>query len=131
MKWIDLLLDRITMYRIVLYETIFLLVSAGVLGSFKLLPIEPLYLAESVFFILAVSWLINKLFAWAFDAPANPESTYITALILALIITPPTAFLDSAYLSLAFWPPRSRSPRNIFSRSRRSIFLIPSPSASQ
>ncbi len=46
---------------------------------------------------------MNKIFAYFFDAPSNPESTYITALILALIIAPPLALGDLSYFALAGW----------------------------
>jgi ferredoxin-NADP reductase len=46
---------------------------------------------------------VNKIFAYFFDAPSNPESTYITALILALIIAPPLALGDLSYFALAGW----------------------------
>lgn len=91
------------MYRVVLYELIGLLAVAGVLGFLGILPYSPLNLLFSSFYILAVSLLINKIFAWAYNAPSNPESTYITALILALIITPALSFGDLNFLMFAFW----------------------------
>jgi ferredoxin-NADP reductase len=57
----------------------------------------------SVAYILAICWTVNKIFSWAYDAPSNPESTYVTALILALIITPAASFTDHNFLILAFW----------------------------
>ena len=102
-KAIDNLLNKITMYRLVFYELLFLLIAAGVLGALGILAYSPLYLAFSAAFLFSVCWLVNGAFAWAFDAPYNPESTWITALILALIITPPTSLLDPQYLPLAFW----------------------------
>lgn len=91
------------MYRLVVYELTFLLLAAGVLGFFHLLPYNPIYLGFSVVFIFCISWIVNKIFASMFDAPSNPESTWITALILVLIITPPSSWFDAQYLPLAFW----------------------------
>src|ERR1035437_2778060 len=103
MKTIDNILNKITMYRVALYELVGLLVVAGVLGFFHILPYTPVSILFSVAYILAVCFIINKIFAWGFDAPSNPESTYITALILALIITPAISFGDGNFLILAFW----------------------------
>ena len=91
------------MYRLVLYELLFLVFGAFLLSFFGLLSFSPASLAFSVAFIFLISWLTNSLFAWAFDAPSNPESTYITALILALIITPPVVLFNASFLALAFW----------------------------
>ena len=102
-KTIDNMLNRVTMYRLVVYELCFLLIVAMVLGFFGILSYSPLYLAFSVAFIFSVSLIVNGVFAFSFDAPYNPESTWITALILALIITPPASLLDPQYLPLAFW----------------------------
>ncbi len=91
------------MYRLVFYELFFLLFVAGVLGYFGMLPYNPLALAFSVAFIFAICWLVNKIFAQMFNVPSNPESVWITAFILALIIMPTSSFLDMHFLPLAFW----------------------------
>lgn len=101
MRAIDNFLNKITMYRLVLYELIFLLVAAAALGFFGLLAYSPLFIAFSAAYIFAVAWIANKIFALAFQAPSNPESTFITAFILALIITPASSLLDVNFLSLA------------------------------
>ncbi|MGE5541121.1 MAG: ferredoxin--NADP reductase [Bacillota bacterium] len=103
MRFIDSILNRITMYRLVLYELLMLLGVAVLFGAFHFLPYSPLYIAYSAILIFAVTWITNEIFALAFDAPSNPESTYITALILALIISPPQAFWDPHYFMLAGW----------------------------
>jgi ferredoxin-NADP reductase len=102
-KAIDSVLNKITMYRLVLYELIFLLATAAALGFFGYLSYNPVAIAASTAFIFGICWATNRIFAHAFEAPYNPESTWITALILALIITPPTALFDTHYLPLAFW----------------------------
>jgi ferredoxin-NADP reductase/Na+-translocating ferredoxin:NAD+ oxidoreductase RnfD subunit len=87
-KRVDRFLDHITMYRLVLYHLIALLVVALVLGFFKIVPHDPIAIAFSTALILAVCWLTNWIFARVFEVPANRESIYITALILALILEP-------------------------------------------
>ncbi|MGE5298319.1 MAG: hypothetical protein ACM3KM_04095 [Acidobacteriaceae bacterium] len=87
-KYIDDFLDRTTMYRLVLYYLIGLIIAAIGLGFFHLIPYSPFPLIYSSLVLVAASWVFNKFFAWFFDVPANLESVYITALILALIISP-------------------------------------------
>lgn len=103
MNFIDNLLNRVTMYRIVLYELIALLFIAGVASAFGFLSFSPIYLAWSIVLITTIAVISNYIFAFIFNAPSNPESTYITALILALIISPPTSVIDPHFLSLMFW----------------------------
>jgi ferredoxin-NADP reductase len=86
--FIDNLLNRITMYRLVLYFLIALLAVAAIFGAIGVLPYSPLAIVFSTAVLLAVAWLTNQLFAKTFGAQPNVESVYITALILALIITP-------------------------------------------
>jgi ferredoxin-NADP reductase/Na+-translocating ferredoxin:NAD+ oxidoreductase RnfD subunit len=85
---IDDLLDRITMYRLVLYVLIGLLVLAEVLSFVHLLPFSPLSLLISTVFLVVICWAANTILASIFAIPTNVESAYITALILALIIDP-------------------------------------------
>lgn len=100
MKLIDDFLNNITMYRLVLYYLLVLIFSAVVLSFFNLLPFGPISLILTTSFILAIGWLTNKVFAYVFKAPTNVESIYISALILALIITPLKNIHD---LPLIFW----------------------------
>jgi len=88
MSFVDNFLNKITMYRLVLYYLVALLILASVFGTFGLLPINPADLAFSTLLIIAVCWVVNTVFVKSFDAAANVESVYITALILALIISP-------------------------------------------
>jgi ferredoxin-NADP reductase/Na+-translocating ferredoxin:NAD+ oxidoreductase RnfD subunit len=100
MHFIDDLLDRITMYRVVLYYLIALLISA-VLGSILgFISYSPQSIILSSIFIVGVSYLTNRLFSFIFEAPTNVESVYITSLILACIVAPYTTFSD---LGVLFW----------------------------
>jgi ferredoxin-NADP reductase len=123
MKIIDNILNKITMYRLVLYELIFLLLAAALLGAFHLLPYNPLYLGYSVVIIFAVAWIVNKVFAHFFEAPSNPESTYITALILALIITPASSYSDTHFFILAGWAAAwAMASKYIFAIKHKHLF---------
>ena len=85
---IDNLLNRVTMYRLVLYYLVGLLVVALGLSAIGYLPFSPSSLIYAVAFITLLCWVANVVSAWIFDVPANVESVYITAFILALIISP-------------------------------------------
>ncbi len=85
---VDRLLNRITMYRLTLYYLIFLLLAAFFLSLGGRLAYDPLDLLFTVGFLLTVCAITNWIFARTFDVPANTESFYISALILALVITP-------------------------------------------
>jgi ferredoxin-NADP reductase/Na+-translocating ferredoxin:NAD+ oxidoreductase RnfD subunit len=87
---IDDLLDRITMYRLLLYYLIVLVVVAMGLSAAGVLHFSAMSVALSALILVAACWVVNKVFAVIFDAPTNVESVYITALILALIIPPLT-----------------------------------------
>ncbi len=98
---IDNLLNRITMYRLVLYYLIFLLTSAIMLSAVGVLGYDPFAILFTVAFLLAVCSITNWIFARVFDVPANAESTYISALILALIITPLQSSADLWFIGWA------------------------------
>lgn len=94
MNFVDRFLDKITMYHLVHYELIILLVVAGILGFFGFLPYSPLAIAVSSVFLIVVAYTTNWIFAKVFEVPSNTESVYITALILALIMTPMRSIHD-------------------------------------
>jgi ferredoxin-NADP reductase len=91
LSWIDNILNRTTMYRLVFYYLATLLVVAFAFGFVGILPYDPAALAFSTAVIVATCWIVNWICARIFDAVTNVESVYITAFILALIITPVTA----------------------------------------
>ncbi len=97
LNFVDNFLNKITMYRLVLYVLFCLILAAAILSIFHFLPFSPFALLYSTLVLLIVSWVTNSLFAYFFRVEANVESVFITALILALIITPPSA---GKYLSI-------------------------------
>jgi ferredoxin-NADP reductase len=88
---IDSALNGITMYRLALYYVAGLLLVAFGFGFVGLVPNDPTALTFSAVVILGVCWVTNHLFATLLRVPANAESVYITAFILALILPPTTA----------------------------------------
>ena len=123
LNFIDNLLNRITMYRLVLYFLIFLLIIATTLSFLNLLPYSSLAIILSTLFILFVCWITNIIFAKFFDATTNVESVYITALILALIITPMLSIADLGFFSLASWASVwAIASKYVFAVRRKHIF---------
>jgi ferredoxin-NADP reductase len=88
LELLDRGLNGVTMYRLVLYYLIFLLGGAMLLSLAGVLAYDPFALLFSVGFLVAACALANWALAKVFSVPANSESAYISALILALIITP-------------------------------------------
>lgn len=101
MKTIDYLLDRITMYRLVLYVLLGLIGVAALLSLLHQLPFSPLMLLFSTSFLVVICWAMNTIFARVFEVPTNYESALITALILALIIDPAKSLGDLQFLGWA------------------------------
>jgi len=93
LRFIDKITDGITMYRLLIYYLVGLIVAAVCLSAFGDLQYKPFNIIISATILVAACWVINKVFSYVFDAPINPESSLITGLILALIITPdPTGY---------------------------------------
>ncbi len=117
---IDNALNRITMYRLALYYLIFLL-GAAVLLSFRgILGYDPYALLFTVGFFIAACWATNKVFSRVWAIPANVESVYISALILALIITPYQGTQDLwFFVWAAVW---AMASKYIVAVNRRHIF---------
>ena len=98
---IDSLLNRITMYRLLLYYLIALVLAAAGLGTLGYLHYNPVAVLFSAAYLVAVCWISNHVFAYVYKAPINPESSLITGLILALIITPLRDQHDLLFLTAA------------------------------
>ena len=88
MKFIDSFLDQITMYKLLLYYLLAILGAAMIFGAIGGLAFSPIDIALSSGFLVAVCWSVNAVFTWVYKAPSNPESSILTGLILALIVTP-------------------------------------------
>ena len=101
LRLIDKITDGITMYRLLLYYLIALIVVAICLSAFGDLHYNSLDIAISSSILVASCWVINKVFSSIFNAPINPESSLITGLILALIITPDLADYNILFLLAA------------------------------
>lgn len=119
-KPIDKFLNKITMYRLILYFLISLLLLSVGFSFFHLLPYDPVFIIFQSLFLFFFCGFINDLFAKFFNAPTNFESTYITALILSLIITPAKTVND--YLFLALAAVLAMASKYIFTINKKHIF---------
>jgi len=122
MYYIDNFLNGITMYRLVLYFLIILLVVAFGLGWAGMIPYDPVTIAVSTAVILAVCWVANKLFARASRAMENVESIYITALILALIISPTSVDSGAGLGFIVFASAWAMASKYILAIGKKHVF---------
>jgi ferredoxin-NADP reductase len=110
------------MYRLVLYYLVVLIFAAFVFGFFGILPYDPTALAFSTLLIIIVCFATNWIFARTFEAATNIESVYITALILALIITPVTAADHAGVGFLIFASVWAMASKYLFAIGKKHIF---------
>lgn len=89
------------MYRLILYYLLVLLLGAAFLSYLGILHYSVFSILASALFLIVLSWSTNTLFAAAYQAPTNVESVYISALILALILTPAQTPHDYLFLGWA------------------------------
>ncbi len=86
------------------------------------MPHNPVAIAFSAAVILAACWVTNLVFARVFEVPANRESVYITALILALIMDP-VAYTDLRGIGgLIFASVWAMASKFIFAVGRKHVF---------
>lgn len=110
------------MYRLVLYYLVILVGMSALFCFFEILPYSPTNLAFSTILTLFVCWFVQYLFAKTFGAIANIESVYITAFILALIISPvsPTDFAGIGFIVFASaW---AMASKYIFTIGKKHLF---------
>ncbi len=85
---IDSLINRVTMYRLLLYYLLVILLAAMFFGAIGVMSYNPIAIAVTAALAVGASFVINYIFSKIFTAPTNWESSVLTGLILALIITP-------------------------------------------
>ncbi|WBU36780.1 FAD-dependent oxidoreductase [Homoserinibacter sp. YIM 151385] len=86
--WIDGVLGRVTMYRLVWLLLALLLAGGVVLAAVGELFFSPLALLASIAVALLVAVGVNALIARLRELPAHPESSLITAGLVAAIMPP-------------------------------------------
>ena len=100
LKTIDKYLNKITMYRLVVYGLMVLLAGAIVLGVRHTLPLSAAAIVASLAVLLVTCFVANYCFAVLWEATSNTESWLITALILCLILPPATSIRGLALIAL-------------------------------
>ncbi len=122
-SYIDRKLNGITMYRLVMYYLMAMLVYIVVLGNMGYITYDSFYVVFSVFYITFLTVIFDVFFSKVFKATLNNESSYITALILSFIITPPQAILDGRFLWFAFLSALiAAASKYIFAIKKKHIF---------
>jgi ferredoxin-NADP reductase/Na+-transporting NADH:ubiquinone oxidoreductase subunit NqrB len=94
MQIVDKLLNRFTMYRLTLYYLVALIGLGVLLSVIGVVPVDAVGVLSSTAILLAVCLGANALLARLLRIRSNPESTLITALILALILAPASIITD-------------------------------------
>ncbi len=117
---IEQFIDSITMYRAVLYGLYLMVATAIGLSLFGQLSFTPGDLIITAAILLVASYLINRLFAWTFSVPYNPESWQITALIIFFLIFPQSDL--KGYLDVVIIAAISMASKYILAIRGRHIF---------
>jgi glycine betaine catabolism B len=119
---VDGFLNHVSMYRLVLYYCAGLLAAAFVAGFSGLVPVDPAALAFSTVLITAACWLANRAITFALRIPANAESVYITALLVALIMPPILPTDTQGLLGLALASTVAIISKFVLAPYRRHVF---------
>ncbi len=101
MNAVDRLLNRITMYRLVVYGLSLIIGIAVLLSLLGRISLSPFALTVSLATLVASCYITDQLFASIWHTPTNSESWLITALILFLILTPEISPVALSTLLLA------------------------------
>ena len=116
----EVFVDSITMYRLVLYGLYLIVATAIGLSVFGQLSFAPLDMITTLAILMVASYLTNRLFAWTFSVPYNPESWQITALIIFFLIFPQSDF--KGYLYVAIVAGLSTASKYVLAIRGRHIF---------
>lgn len=100
MDWINGQIGRITMYRMVVYGLVGLVLMATVLMLTDTIGYSPVAFTMSVIVCSAAAYGSNRLFGWLFGVKPHGESALITGLILALLFSPPATLIGFVKLGL-------------------------------
>lgn len=94
MNFINNLLNRVTMYALMIYYLIAILALAFILALLGYIPYEPWWMLAGIGVFYLTTKLTNPLFGKIFRIKTNPESAVITGLILSLIVGPAFSWED-------------------------------------
>ncbi len=120
MKSIDSLLNRITMYRLVLYGLTLIAGVSVVFGYMGILAYSGTYLLLSLALILAVAFTTDAVFAQVLGITRNVESVFITSFILFFLLLPATDPATALVLGIGAFV--AISSKYFFVLGKRHIF---------
>ncbi len=101
MKAIDALLNKITMYRLVVYVLSALVILGIVFTFMGRLPATPTELIASFLLVVASAYITDRGLGRLLNVVTNMESSLITALIIFLIVQPAHSFATGLALVAA------------------------------
>lgn len=96
---LDNVLNKVTMYRLMLYYVTALYSLAIIFSFFKFLPYNWFDLLASGMYLIGVCFVVNQLIARIFKIQPNYESQLITGTILALIVGPLPLLANIVFLT--------------------------------
>jgi ferredoxin-NADP reductase/Na+-transporting NADH:ubiquinone oxidoreductase subunit NqrB len=99
-KYIDRIVDSVTMYKVVVYSLLSLIIWSFVLSFLGKVSYTPISLLSSLLIISATTLLFHTFFEFTYKAPANTESSIISLLITFLIVAPPVDKKEVAWIVL-------------------------------
>src|SRR5687768_16300823 len=97
---LDRFINRITMYRLVLWTLLVLAVISIILAVFGVVQHDPFAMLFGGLTLIVCSVLGNAAFAYMFGLRRNSDSALITAGILFFIFSPPVSIVDGVILGL-------------------------------
>src|ERR1700679_610902 len=98
---VDRILNRYTMYKIVLYSFRVFFTAAIVLAATHVIGVSAVGIGLSITVLVASCFLTNELFSRLLRVPSNSQSWLITALILVCVLPPAHGVSRSLYIALA------------------------------
>lgn len=117
---VDSLVDGVSMYRLLLYYLVVLILAASGLSVMGVMHYSAIDILGSAAVLVFSCWLINRIMATIFDAPINPESSILSGLILTLIVpSKPTGF---GLLFLIAVSGLAMASKYIFAINKKHIF---------
>lgn len=97
---LDRFINRITMYRLVLWTLLTLAIITIILAVFGVIQHDPFAMLFGGLTLIVASVLGNAAFAYMFGVRRNSDSALITAGILFFIFSPPVSIVDGVILGL-------------------------------
>lgn len=95
MNFLESFVNRTTMYRLVLYGLSLIAAAGFVLTAFGVFSWSISSMALSLGLLLLSCWIANAFFSRIYGTTTSVESIWITALILFLILAPPSSVGDA------------------------------------